>query len=490
MLLSELLAGAPALEVEGLAYDSRRVKPGFVFVAMPRVPEEKAPGDHRDGHDFVRLAAANGAAAAIVERRVDVDLPQVVVPSTRQALADVAAGFYGRPAAKLRLLGVTGTDGKTTTVQLVSQVLESAGHSTGFATTTDFKVGPQQWENLTRQTTVEALEIHELLRDMVDAGCSHAVLEATSQGLEQERLRGCDFDVAAVTNVTSDHMDWHKTRENYLAAKRRLFEQLKPAGVAVLNADDSSFEYFRPAAPAVVTYAINAPADFRASDVSYWQSSLVFRLHGPDGGHADVEMALLGRFNAYNALAAAAMAFQEGLTLDQIADGLRQVKPSPGRMERIDAGQPFRVLVDYAHTPNSFENVLTEARALAESSGGRLLVVFGCSGERDRTKRPIMGATAARLADFFVLTDEDPHSEDPRQIVREIEAGAKGGTYEIEMDRRQAMAAAFGRAKPGDVVLITGKGHERSMIVTGDRKIAWDERAIAREELEKLLGRA
>ncbi len=487
MLLSELLPAAPAVEIAGLAYDSRRVQPGWVFVAMPRVPEEKAPGDHRDGHDFVAAAAHNGAAAAVVERLVDVDLPQVVVPSSRQALADLAATFYGRPGSRLRLLGVTGTDGKTTTVQILSQVLESAGRCTGFATTTDFKVRDRQWDNLTRQTTVEALEIQEMLRQMVDAGCSHALLEATSQGLEQERLRGCEFDVAAVTNVTSDHMDWHKTRENYLAAKRRLFEQLKPSGVAVLNADDSSFEYFRAASPGrVLTYAMEASADFRATHVGYWQSSLVFRLEGPDG-HTDVELDLLGRFNVYNALAAAAMASVEGLSLAQISEGLRRVQPAPGRLERIDAGQPFRVLVDYAHTPNSFENVLTEGRALAEASGGRLLVVFGCSGERDASKRPVMGAAAARLADFFVLTDEDPHSEDPRSIVRDIEAGAAGGRYTVEMDRRKAMALAFSQARPGDVVLITGKGHERSMIVAGDRKVDWDERAIAREELEKVV---
>jgi UDP-N-acetylmuramoyl-L-alanyl-D-glutamate--2,6-diaminopimelate ligase len=485
MLLSEVLSGAPAIEIAGLAYDSRRVRPGDIFVAMPRVPEEKAPGDHRDGHDFVPVAAANGAAAAIVERRVEADVPQVVVSSTRRTLADLAAALFGRPSSRLRLLGVTGTDGKTTTVQLVSQVLESAGKCNGFATTTDFKVGDRQWENLTRQTTVEALEIQELLAQMVHAGCSHAVLEATSQGLEQERLRGCDFDVAAATNVTSDHMDWHKTQENYLAAKRRLFEQLKPAGTAVLNVDDGSLEYFRAAAPGrVLTYGIEHRADFVATDVSYWQSSLVFRLHGPEG-HTDVELGLLGRFNAYNALAAAAMGYAEGLTLDQVAEGLRHVRPSPGRMERIDVGQPFRVLVDYAHTPNSFENVLIEGRALAAASNGRLLVVFGCSGERDRSKRPIMGAAAARLADFFVLTDEDPHSEDPRQIVGEIEAGAAGGHYVVEMDRRQAMALAFSEAKSGDVVLITGKGHERSMLVTGDRKIDWDERGIVRDELAK-----
>jgi UDP-N-acetylmuramoyl-L-alanyl-D-glutamate--2,6-diaminopimelate ligase len=314
------------------------------------------------------------------------------------------------------------------------------------------------------------------------------VLEATSQGLEQERLRGCEFDVAAVTNVTSDHMDWHKTREAYLAAKRRLFEQLRPTGVAVLNVDDASFEFFREAAPGpVVTYGIQREADYRATDAGYWQSSLVFRLHGPDA-HADVEMGLLGRFNVYNALAAAAMGCAEGLTLDQVAEGLRHVRPSPGRMERIDVGQPFRVLVDYAHTPNSFENVLAEGRALSDSAGGRLLVVFGCSGERDRSKRPVMGSAAARLADWFVLTDEDPHSEDPRQIVREIEAGARGGRYTVEMDRRLAMRLAFGEAKPGDVVLITGKGHERSMLVSGDRKVAWDERGIAREELVRIVG--
>jgi UDP-N-acetylmuramoyl-L-alanyl-D-glutamate--2,6-diaminopimelate ligase len=231
---------------------------------------------------------------------------------------------------------------------------------------------------------------------------------------------------------------------------------------------------------------MEASADFRATHVGYWQSSLVFRLEGPDG-HTDVELDLLGRFNVYNALAAAAMASVEGLSLAQISEGLRRVQPAPGRLERIDAGQPFRVLVDYAHTPNSFENVLTEGRALAEASGGRLLVVFGCSGERDASKRPVMGAAAARLADFFVLTDEDPHSEDPRSIVRDIEAGAAGGRYTVEMDRRKAMALAFSQARPGDVVLITGKGHERSMIVAGDRKVDWDERAIAREELEKVV---
>jgi len=235
----------------------------------------------------------------------------------------------------------------------------------------------------------------------------------------------------------------------------------------------------------MLSYGIDAPADFTATGVSYWQSTLVFRLHTP-GGHEDVELGLLGRFNVYNALAAAAMAYAEGLSMHEIAAGLRHVRPSPGRLERIDAGQPFRVLVDYAHTPNSFENVLIEGRALAEGSGGRLLVVFGCSGERDRSKRPAMGAIAARLADFFILTDEDPHSEDPVRIVRDIEAGAAGGSYGVVLDRRQAMAAAFHEAKPGDVVLITGKGHERSMIVHGDAKIPWDERAIAREELEKL----
>ncbi|MBV8085272.1 MAG: UDP-N-acetylmuramoyl-L-alanyl-D-glutamate--2,6-diaminopimelate ligase [Chloroflexi bacterium] len=491
MLLSALLPSAPAIEVSGIAYDSRRVEPGWLFVAMPRVPEEKAPGQHLDGHDFVRNAFERGAGAALVEHQVaGVEGALVVVPSTRAALADIASGFYGHPGDKLRLLGVTGTDGKTTTTQLVAQVLDGGGRSSGFATTTDFKVGQRQWENLSRQTTIEALEIQALLAEMVEAGVTHAVLEATSQGLEQERLRGCDFDTAAVTNVTSDHMDWHKTRENYLAAKRRLFEQLKPSGTAILNADDSSYAYFRPYITGrLLTYGIEtADVDFRASNVDYWQSTLVFRLHGPGGGEADVELGLLGRFNVYNALAAAAMASTEGLSLAEIAEGLRRVKPSPGRMERIDAGQPFRVLVDYAHTPNSFENVLTEGRALAESSGGRLLVVFGCSGERDRTKRPIMGAAAARLADWFVLTDEDPHSEDPRQIVHEIEAGAAGGNYVVEMDRRAAMALAFRNAQPGDIVLITGKGHERSMIVSGDRKIDWDERAIAREELEKLAG--
>ncbi|MHB8620876.1 MAG: UDP-N-acetylmuramoyl-L-alanyl-D-glutamate--2,6-diaminopimelate ligase [Chloroflexota bacterium] len=487
MKLSDLFPGGPALEFSGLSYDSRSVQAGDLFVAMPRVPLEKATGDHRDGHDFVAAAASAGAVAALVEHFVPASLPQVVVPSTRRALADVAATLYGRPAERLKLVGVTGTDGKTTTVQLASQVLEAAGHVTGFATTTDFKVADRRWENVSRQTTVEALEIQRLLREMVDRDCDSGVLEATSQGLEQERLRGCAFDVAAVTNVTRDHLDWHKTMEAYLTAKRRLFEQLKSSGVAVLNADDANADFFAAAAPGrVLTYGITAVADLVAREIKPLPAGQAFRLvHG--SREMAVQLPLMARFNVYNALAAAGIALAFGLTLEQIAAGLESVRPAPGRMESIVAGQPFQVLVDYAHTPNSFEQVLLEARTMARGRGGRLLLVFGCSGERDRSKRAVMGRAAARLADFFVLTDEDPHSEDPAEIVREIEVGAQGGRYQVELDRRMAMAMAFGEARAMDVVLITGKGHERSMIVSADRKVEWDEREIVRQELRRVL---
>ncbi|MGH2520530.1 MAG: Mur ligase family protein, partial [Chloroflexota bacterium] len=296
MLLSAVLPGAPAIEFSSVSYDSRAVQPGAVFVAIPRVPLDKPAGNHRDGHDYVAGALAAGAVAAVVEHPVDAAIPQMRVPSSRLALAELAAAVCGHPAEALRLIGVTGTDGKTTTVRLVSQLLEASGRRTGFATTTDFKVAGRQWENLSRETTIEAPDLQQLLRDMVAGGCGWAVLEATSQGLEQERLHGCRFHVAAFTNVTSDHLDWHKTMENYRAAKRRLFANLRPDGVAVLNGDDPTSAFFAEVVPGrVMTFGLAGQGNVLAENVRYEENGIAFDLHF-DGSARAVVLPLLGRF--------------------------------------------------------------------------------------------------------------------------------------------------------------------------------------------------
>jgi UDP-N-acetylmuramoyl-L-alanyl-D-glutamate--2,6-diaminopimelate ligase len=477
--------------ITALAYDSRKVIEGSLFIAVP--------GTHTDGQRFLGEAARQGAIAALGEalQGQSTPLPYVEVADVRIALANLACAFYEYPAAHLCTIGVTGTDGKTTTSNLISHLLEATGHRTGLMTTANFKLGGQEWENTTRQSTLEALEIQQMLRQCLDAGVTHAVIEATSHGLELQRVRGCNFDIGVVTNITHEHLDFHKTLAAYRRAKARLFEMLDPQRdkgigsrpVAILNRDDSSYEILKPYCRVpILDYGIDTPASVRAVDLQLSANSTSFRVIFPDA-ECYVETPLVGRFNVSNCLAAITTAYSQGISPVDIAQGLATVKGVAGRMESIDEGQSFSVVVDYAHTPDSLTKVLRTLRPVTQ---GKLLVVFGSAGERDIQKRPIMGRIAAEMTDFFVITDEDPRDEDREQILREIASGAKtlgkreGKDFLCIADRRAAIEIALKRATAGDTVLLAGKGHEQSIII-GREKLPWDDRRVAREVLRESL---
>ena len=472
----------------GLAYDSRKVTPGYLFIAVP--------GVHTDGRSYVTDAAQRGAVVALgapLAQTENLPIPYIEVEDVRTALANLACAFYDFPARELCTIGVTGTDGKTTTSNIISTLFDAAGRRTGMMTTANFKLNGQEWANATRQSTLEALEIQEFLRKMVEMQATHAVIESTSHGLELQRVRGCAFDVGVVTNITHEHLDFHKTLDAYRRAKARLFEMLDPEQdkgrgyrkVAILNKDDSSYEVLKPYCRVpILDYGIETDAAVRAVDLQLQASRTAFRLILPDAEY-QIETPLIGRFNVSNCLAAIATAYSQGLPLDVIAHTLATIKGVPGRMEHIDEGQHFSVIVDYAHTADSLQKVLAILRPVTP---GKLMVVFGSAGERDRQKRPVMGSVAAQMSDFFVITDEDPREEDRESILREIAVGAEeagkqeGRDFLCLADRRAAIAAAFSRTQPGDTVLLAGKGHEQSIIIGRD-KLPWDDREVAREEL-------
>jgi UDP-N-acetylmuramoyl-L-alanyl-D-glutamate--2,6-diaminopimelate ligase len=405
-----------------------------------------------------------------------------VVANSRHALADAADEWFGRPSERLTVIGVTGTDGKSTVTALAAEMLWGCRRHPGQIGTVQIGVGDEIRPNDDRNTTPEALELQELLAQMVAAGNDSVVMEATSHGLALGRTRNCRFDVGVVTTVTSEHLEFHGTVERYRAAKARLVEE---APIAVLNADDPSFAYFRERArDRVVTYGIDAAADVRAGDLALDASGTSFHLESPRW-HGAVRLAIPGRFNVANALAALAVVEALGLDVHHASLALPDTRGVAGRRERIDAGQPFSVIVDYAHTADSLEKMLATLRPLAR---GRLIAVFGSAGERDPTKRAPMGRVAAAGADLVVVTDEDPRLEDPRDINEQIAAGAReagaidGETLWVIDDRREAIAHAIGQAREGDLVLLAGKGHETS-IFYGTDKLPWDDRVVAREAL-------
>ena len=470
----ERVLGIPVGEVTSLAYDSRLVSSGTLFFAVP--------GVHADGHDFAAAAVERGAIGLVVERELaDASVPQLVVDRTRRALADAADAWFGRPSERLEVIGITGTDGKTTSSFLAVELLRAGGRRPGLVGTVAIDVGDERTSNDDRNTTPESLELQELLARMVAAGNDSVVMEATSHGLALDRTRNSRFDVGVVTSVTSEHLDFHGSVENYRAAKARLVEE---APIAILNADDDTYDYFRERAnDRVVTYGIDADADIRATDVEADASGSRFTLVAP-GWTGKVALPMPGRFNVSNGLAALAIAHVEGVALEVAAAALARTSGVPGRMERIDAGQPFAVVVDYAHTADSLAKVL---RMLRPVTRGRLIAVFGSAGERDPTKRPAMGRVAGELADMTVVTDEDPRLEDSRAINEAIADGARaaGATHDslvVIDDRREAIDHAIGLAREGDVVLLAGKGHETS-IFHGAEKLPWDDRVVAREAL-------
>ena len=469
------VVGMPVGEVRGLAYDSRNVQPATLFFAIP--------GVHVDGHDFIPQAVERGAMAVVVERELPrMRVPQLVVQRARDALADAADAWFGHPSRSLRVIGITGTDGKTTTGFLVAALLRAAGRHPGLIGTVELGVGDERMPNPNRNTTPEALELQSLLADMVAAGNDSVVMEATSHGLAQARTRNVEFDVGILTNLTSEHLEFHGSLENYRAAKAMLFEQ---SPVSILNADDPSIGYFRErAAGSVVTYALEADADVRASAVAATASGTAFDVTS-GGWTGRVALHLPGSFNVHNALAAMALARVEGIDLELAARALGEVPGVPGRMETVDLGQPFGVVVDYAHTADSLGKVL---RILRPLTSGRLIAVFGSAGERDPTKRPAMGHVAGELADVTIVADEDPRLEDPRVINEAIADGARsagaidGESLFVVDDRTAAISHAIGLAREGDVILLAGKGHEQT-IIYGTEGRWWDEKEVARRAL-------
>ncbi len=499
--MRELLAGLPDLAREArvtgnldvaiaeIAYDSRKVEPGVLFAALR--------GSDTDGHRYLPQALDRGAVAALTEEPVaDPRLGcNLVVPDARAALACLAAGFFRHPSLELGLIGVTGTKGKTTTSFLIEAVLAHAGRRTGLIGTVDLKVGDRRWRNPLHQTTPESVDVQRYLRQMVDAGVDWAVLETSSHALETHRVDGCAYDLAVITNVTHEHLEFHGTYENYLAAKAKLFDRIVPEGgkapprprAAIVNRDDPGAATLlgRARAPEV-TYGLSPGCDVRAEAIAASGRGLAFRLRSP-WGEGPVRLPLLGEFNVSNALAAAAATLALGLPLAAVAAGLAAFTGVPGRGQRIDRGQPFLVVVDYAHNPDSLARVLRLLRSVAP---GRLIALFGSGGERDRAKRPLMGRVCAELADFGIFTDEDPRGEDREAILGEIAAGAagagwvRGRDFELIADRRAAIARAFALARPGDAVLLAGKGHENT-IIYADGPVPWDEATEAREALDR-----
>ncbi len=459
--------GAPEIEVSGLAYSSQSVTPGALFFCVP--------GFRSDGHDFAPDAVARGAAALVCERPLGLGVPEVVVDDVRAAMGPAAARFEGDPTAQLQLVGITGTNGKTTTAFLVRHLFEAAGRQCGLLGTVKRVVAGVEEE--VERTTPEAIDLQHTFRRMVDGGDVACAMEVSSHALELGRVSGIRFACRVFTNLTQDHLDFHETMEDYFLAKRRLFEE---GGLAVVNIDD---EYGRRLAAEIdcVTFSIEREADYRARDIEFDLMGSRFTCETPEG-ELRIESPLPGVFNVMNVLGA--IAAVRSLGVEEISlEGFGRV---PGRFEPVDEGQDFGVLVDYAHTPDSLENVLRAAR---EVTRGRLHAVFGAGGDRDRGKRPLMGDAARRLADRVLVTSDNPRSESPEAIIDEIMEGAGPGA-EREVDRRRAIALAIDSAEPGDVVVIAGKGHEQGQEFENGRKEPFDDLEVAREALRARPARA
>ncbi len=471
MTLRDLFgAEQPPVAVSALAFDDRVVAPGTVFFCVP--------GFTRDGHDFASAAVERGAAALVVDHRLPgLDgVPQVVVPDVRAAMAPAAAALHGDPTSQLTTAGITGTNGKTTTAYLLRALLEAGGHRTGLLGTVSSVVGGV--EEPTQRTTPEAIDLQRSFTAMLEAGDSHCVMEVSSHALELRRADAIHWAVTLFTNLSQDHLDFHPDMESYFQAKRRLFAASERP--AVVNADDAHGRRLAAELPDVVTVGLEAGAQVRATELSFGLTGSDFTLDG-----VRLHSPLPGRFNVLNVLGAIAAARVLGVSDATIQAALPEAGRVPGRFEPVDEGQPFAVLVDYAHTPDGLENVLRAARQLA--GGGRVLTVFGAGGDRDRAKRPLMGAIAGELADVAVITSDNPRSEDPEAIVAEVLGGTSAGAL-VLVDRREAIAHAIGVARPGDVVVIAGKGHEQGQEFADGRKEPFDDVTVAREALRERVG--
>ncbi|NBJ15416.1 MAG: UDP-N-acetylmuramoyl-L-alanyl-D-glutamate--2,6-diaminopimelate ligase [Dehalobacter sp. 4CP] len=480
--LAEIIDGMKQVEVlgdtqtviNGIAHDSRTVSPGNLYVCIR--------GYQADGHAFAEAAVQAGATALAVEEFLPLAVPQLKFTDTRKAMGFLAAEVFGNPSDRLELVGVTGTNGKTTVTHLIERIVQQSGKKTGLIGTLGSRIGNNAYPG--QHTTPESTEIQHLLAEMVAENVDLAVMEVSSHALDLGRVSGCVFNAGIFTNLTQDHLDYHKNMQEYLKAKALLFSGLnggKAGQLAVLNADDGSCVFLKEQAGCrVVTYGVDHEADYRAVNIRLSDRGVEFDVlfHGK---RTELFYSTPGKFSVYNVLAAIAWALESGYPTETVVQALHSIKGVPGRFESIRKGQPFLVIVDYAHTPDGLENVLRTAR---EITGGKLITVFGCGGDRDRKKRPLMGEAAGHFSDYIVVTSDNPRTEDPDEIIKDIIPGLKSANYKVIKDRRSAIDEACMAAGSGDTVLIAGKGHEDYQIL-GTEKIHFDDR----EEADKVLRR-
>ncbi|MCD6310102.1 MAG: UDP-N-acetylmuramoyl-L-alanyl-D-glutamate--2,6-diaminopimelate ligase [Candidatus Eremiobacteraeota bacterium] len=463
-------------EVKGISCDSRTIKPGEVFFCLK--------GYKYDGHLFAPEAIIEGACAIVAEREIPHpdDVPLVYVKETRKSLALASSRFYGNPAENLTISGFTGTNGKTTGTYALGSIIKSAGLNTGSIGTLSLRIGDEDIPLI--NTTPESTELHKFFAMMQERGITHVNMEVSSHSLVMDRVFGINFTVAVFTNITREHFDFHKSMKEYLKAKLKLFKMIKPGGTGVICLDDPhAKDFINACEEKVVTYGFMENADVRAKEITYRTDGITFKWVNSRGVYP-VKLKVTGFFNLQNLLGASAAALALNIPSEKIVNGLEEFEGIKGRFQRVESGQPFQVMIDYAHTPAGIESVLRAARPITSN---KLRIVLGCGGDRDKEKRPLMGSTASRLADKVYLTSDNPRSEEPESIIADIECGMnrKSNNYEIEPDRRTAIEKALTEAREGDTVIIAGKGHEDYQIFS-DRKIHFDDVEVAKEILEEL----
>ena len=483
MKLNKLLCGVPGIrkmsgdmetEITSLCLDSRKVKAGSLFFCTP--------GVMMDAHDFAPQAVAAGASALIVERELDLDCPQVVVESVRKATSVIAANFHGNPGRELKLIGITGTKGKTTASYLIKSILEAAGYKTGYIGTTGSMIGEEKIP--TRLTTPDPLEVQSLLERMRESGVTHVVMEVSAHALAMDRLYGMKFAVGAFTNFSQDHLDYFGTMDAYLDAKMQFFAPEMVEKIVCNVDDDTVLEAFAKLGRPAIRVGIREAADVYANDIEIGERGCSFILSWHKRYRVAIALKLAGIFNVYNSLLAAGVACALGIDSEAIRQGLENMRNVPGRIELLETETPYRVILDYAHSPDSLENIL---KAVRETTKGRMIALFGCGGDRDRAKRPIMGEIAGQLADYCILTSDNPRNEDPMDILASIEEGIKGTgcEYVVIENRREAIRYALQFAEPSDVVVLAGKGHETYQEIKGVR-YPFDEKIVVAELLEEI----
>ena len=462
------------IEITGITNDSRKVRPGYLYVAIK--------GYKADGHNFIKKSIECGAQAIVSEERssLDTNIPLIIVRDTRKALSSLSCCFYNNPSQKINLVGVTGTNGKTTTTFLTKSVIEKAGYETGLIGTINYQIGKKVIT--AKETTPESVELQRLISEMVAAKMKFAVMEVSSHSAIQHRIENIDFKTAVFTNITTEHMDYHKTFPNYMNAKAELFKNLRKDSFAVLNADNEFSEYFADRTNAkIIWYGIKNDADIKAEIYKESTSDVMIKL-SYYGREVDMKIPFVGLHNVYNALASVASAISLGFELDTIKSGIETASTVPGRLENVPCDRNFKVVIDYAHTPHALETVL---HALKNLIKGRLLLVFGCGGDRDKEKRPQMGIIADEKSDIFWLTNDNPRSEDPLAIIDDIKAGITSGqSFHIQTNRYKAIEEALSEAKDDDLIIIAGKGHEKYQIIK-DTIVPFDDREVVKNILSK-----